>query len=219
MMLAAAGAPLTADAATKGKALNVNCIKPGVIVMNGNCDQLSDIKDMILQGLPGCPVLPQLPGQPQQPGTPEKPNTPEDSVKPEQPETPGTPDSSEKSYIKRVVELVNIERAKEGLKALTIETGLEQAALVRAGEIQKSFSHTRPNGKGFGTAIREAGISYRNAGENIAWGQKTPEEVVKAWMNSPSHRANIMKKNFAKIGVAHVQNSAGTSYWVQLFTN
>jgi len=210
MMLAAASAPLTADAATKGKDLNVNCIKPGVIVMNGNCDQLSDIKDMILQGLQGCPNLPQLPMIPE---------LPENSIKPEQPNTPSTPDSSEKSYIKRVVELVNIERAKEGLKALTIETGLEQAALVRAGEIQKSFSHTRPNGKGFGTAIREAGISYRNAGENIAWGQKTPEEVVKAWMNSPSHRANIMKKNFTKIGVAHVQNGAGTSYWVQLFTN
>ena len=120
-------------------------------------------------------------------------------------------------YATQVVELVNIERAKEGLAPLTIDSAITAAAMVRASEIQTSFSHTRPNGSQFSTALKEAGAQYTMAGENIAWGQKTPEAVVTAWMNSPSHRANIMNTNFTRIGVGHVQNAAGTSYWVQLF--
>ena len=114
---------------------------------------------------------------------------------------------------------MNIERAREGLKPLTYDAAIEDAALVRAKEIQTSFSHTRPNGTSFATAMKEAGVNYRRAGENIAWGQKTPEEVVSAWMNSPSHRANIMNANYGRIGVGHLTNARGTSYWVQLFAN
>lgn len=130
-----------------------------------------------------------------------------------------TDQETEASFARQVVALVNAERAKEGLKALTIDKTIEKAALVRAKEIQSNFSHTRPNGTSFTTALKEAGVSYRMSGENIAWGQKTPEAVVTAWMNSPSHRANIMKKSFTKIGVGHLQKSNGVSYWVQLFTN
>ncbi len=137
-------------------------------------------------------------------------------------ETPTTQtpvdNSTTSSYAEQVVKLVNQERAKEGLAPLSIDKNVEKAATVRAKEIQSSFSHTRPNGSSFATALNESGVSYRGAGENIAWGQKTPENVVTAWMNSPGHRTNIMNANYTKIGVGNLQNSNGTQYWVQLFT-
>lgn len=127
-------------------------------------------------------------------------------------------DTTNKSYTQQVVDLVNAERAKEGLSALTIDPQVEKAAAVRANEIQSNFDHTRPNGRSFSTALTEQGVNYRGAGENIAWGQRTPQEVVTAWMNSPGHRANIMNKSYTHIGVGNTQNSSGTQYWVQLFT-
>ena len=130
-------------------------------------------------------------------------------------ETPG--DNENTSYIDQVVNLVNIERAKEGLAPLTIDVNVQAAAQVRAEEIVTSFSHTRPNGSSFSTAIAEQNVSYRRAGENIAWGQRSPEEVVTAWMNSEGHRANIMNSNFTKIGVGYYRSANGVNYWSQLF--
>lgn len=125
--------------------------------------------------------------------------------------------SSESRYISEVVRLVNAERAKEGLAALQMDSSLNSAAQVRAKEIVTSFSHTRPNGANCFTALSEAGIKYNGSGENIAYGQKTPAEVVNAWMNSAGHRANIMSSKFTKIGVG-CHNSNGTYYWSQFFT-
>lgn len=133
--------------------------------------------------------------------------------------TPETDSSEDQhAYIKEVVDLVNAERAKEGLAPLTIDTKVQAAAQIRAMECEQLFSHTRPNGSSFATALKEQNVSYRNAGENIAWGQKTPQEVVTAWMNSAGHRANIMNKNFTTIGVGYYENARGTDYWCQLFT-
>ena len=134
----------------------------------------------------------------------------------EQPETERP--SDEHAYIKEVVDLVNAERAKEGLAPLAIDTKVQAAAQVRAKECEQRFSHTRPNGTSFATALKEQNVSYRSAGENIAWGQKTPKEVVTAWMNSPGHRANIMNVSFTTIGVGYYENARGTDYWCQLFT-
>ncbi|MBQ4537235.1 MAG: CAP domain-containing protein [Lachnospiraceae bacterium] len=128
-----------------------------------------------------------------------------------------TEDSTNISYVEQVVKLVNEERAKEGLSPLTINTKVQAAAQVRAKECEQSFSHTRPDGRGFATALKEQNVSYHRAGENIAWGQKSPEEVVKAWMNSAGHRANIMNKNYTSIGVGYYQNAKGINYWSQLF--
>ena len=153
------------------------------------------------------------------PETPDKPGTPE---KPETPDTPdGQPDQGEnsgKSFAEQVAVLVNKERAKEGLPALKMDASVSKAALVRAKETELSFSHTRPDGRGFNTALTEQGVKFRGAGENIAWGQKSPEEVMKGWMNSPGHRANIMNSKYTTIGVGYYQNAKGTNYWTQLFT-
>lgn len=123
------------------------------------------------------------------------------------------PGESVSSYAERVVTLVNAERAKAGLSALKFDAGASRAAQVRATEIRSSFSHTRPNGKSCFTALQEAGVSYRTAGENIASGIQTPEQVVNAWMNSEGHRKNILNPNFTAIGVAYLEGS----YWAQFF--
>ncbi len=122
------------------------------------------------------------------------------------------------SYANQVLQLVNKERAKAGLSALTTNTTLTNAANKRAKETVQSFSHTRPDGTNFNTVLKEFNISYRTAGENIAYGQKTPQEVVTGWMNSPGHRANILNANYGKIGIG-VYKSNGVIYWSQLFTN
>ncbi len=131
---------------------------------------------------------------------------------------PGNNDTSEHAFIQQVVNLVNTERAKEGLAPLTIDTKVQAAAMVRAKECEISFSHTRPDGSSFATALKEQNVSYRSSGENIAYGQQTPEAVMRAWMNSSGHRANIMNPNFTTIGVGYYENANGTDYWCQLFT-
>lgn len=148
------------------------------------------------------------------PSVPSVPSAPESSrpssSKPEA-------DSNSLSYAQRVVQLVNQEREKAGLQPLSISRSAEAAALIRSKEIENSFSHTRPNGSSFSTALKEQGVSYRSSGENIAWGQKTPEQVMQGWMNSPGHRANILNANFTAIGVGYYRNAAGVNYWTQLF--
>lgn len=132
---------------------------------------------------------------------------------------PGQEDGTENSVTAEVVRLVNEERTKAGVAPLTAEPKAGAAAAVRAKELETSFSHTRPNGSGFESALKEQGASYTSAGENIAWGQKSAQEVVTAWMNSAGHRANILSPNFTQIGVGHYQSASGTQYWTQLFTN
>ncbi len=121
-----------------------------------------------------------------------------------------------KDFVSQVAQLVNAERAKAGLSPVTLDATLSKAAQVRAKETVSYFSHTRPNGNTFSSAITEQGISFRGAGENIAYGQKTPQEVMNGWMNSAGHRANILNANFTKIGVGYYQQN-GVNYWTQLF--
>lgn len=118
------------------------------------------------------------------------------------------------AYAKEVVSLVNKERAKAGLKPLVIHTNLTKMAVAKAQDMNDNnyFSHTSPTYGSPFDMMKKFGITYKYAGENIAKGQKTPEEVVKAWMNSPGHKANIMNKNFTLIGVGYVNG-----YWVQAF--
>ena len=151
------------------------------------------------------------------------PQLPEDSRPDETPDngTDQTPEdntgSMQGDFASQVAALVNAERAKYGLSALTVDTKVQQAALVRAKETAQSFSHTRPNGSSFSTVLTEAGVSYRTAGENIAYGQTTPQQVMNAWMNSSGHRANILNANYTTIGVGYTVIN-GTAYWAQLFT-
>ena len=127
--------------------------------------------------------------------------------------------TKELTFAEQVVELVNQGADKGRFKCCYVRSEhCIRKALVRAKEIETSFSHTRPNGSKFSTALTEQGVTFKGAGENIAWGQKSPEAVMQAWMNSEGHRANILNKNFTKIGVGYYQNAAGRNFWTQLFT-
>ncbi|WP_082112318.1 CAP domain-containing protein [Paenibacillus sp. DMB20] len=147
---------------------------------------------------------------------PEKPSAPAPSVsKPAVPTKPSAPASTEKSaFASRVVELVNKERAKAGLKALTVNDALTVMALDKAKDMNSKnyFDHNSPTYGSPFDMMKKYGISYRYAGENIAKGQRTPEEVMNSWMNSEGHRKNIMSPNFTMIGVGYYNG-----YWVQEF--
>lgn len=117
-----------------------------------------------------------------------------------------------------VIRLTNIERAKAGRSALIYNAGLQKAAMIRAKEISVKFSHTRPNGEDSSTALYEVGVG-NSSGENIAAGQKSPELVVKAWMNSQGHKLTLLDKENLYIGVGFYQDADGRYYWVQSFAD
>lgn len=149
---------------------------------------------------------------------PVKPNpTPDPEPEPEPEPEPTT--SYNREFADRVIELVNIERAKEGLKPLKKDDTLNGLSDIRAKETVTLFDHKRPNGTKWSTILKENNVSYTNAAENIASGYSTPEDVVNAWMNSEGHRASIMSKTYEKIGVSCYidNNSKYKYYWDQLF--
>jgi hypothetical protein len=120
-------------------------------------------------------------------------------------------------YEMKILELVNLERAEYGLSELQWSDDAYEAAKIRAREILTNFSHTRPNAEYFNTALDELNISYAYAAENIAFGYTTPESVVKAWMDSAGHRANILNENLTYLGVAFLTDNSGSYAWVQEF--
>ncbi len=127
-----------------------------------------------------------------------------------------TTDSDIVSYENEVIRLVNEKRAENGLRPLTADWELSRVARYKSQDMRDNnyFSHTSPvYGSPF-DMIKNFGISYRSAGENIARGQATPQAVVNAWMNSSGHRANILNSSYNKIGVGYVKNG---NYWTQMF--
>lgn len=119
-------------------------------------------------------------------------------------------------YEQQVVDLTNQERAKQGLPALKVDLTLSKVAREKSLDMQKNnyFSHTSPTYGSPFDMMKKFGVTYRTAGENIAKGQRTPQEVVNAWMNSSGHRANILSTKFTHIGVGYV---AEGNYWTQQF--
>ncbi|HHX72468.1 MAG TPA: secretion protein [Clostridiales bacterium] len=129
--------------------------------------------------------------------------------------TPTTPPTN-LSYEEQVVVLVNKERAARGLAPLTLSSKLSDVARAKSEDMRKNkyFAHESPTYGSPFDMMKQFGISYRTAGENIAMGYRTPEAVVQGWMNSPGHRANILNKSFTTIGVGYV---ADGHYWTQMF--
>lgn len=122
-------------------------------------------------------------------------------------------------YRQQVLDLVNAEREKEGLPALILDEDLCKAADIRSAELVELFEHTRPDGRDCYSVLDDQGISYSIAGENIAAGHASPEEVVEGWMNSEGHRANILNAEFTKMGISLCKVDSGYYYyWAQLFT-
>ena len=118
-----------------------------------------------------------------------------------------------------VLKLVNSERQKAGLNALTLSDKLTSIANTKAKDMadKNYFSHTSPTYGSPFDMLHTFGVSYSSAGENIAAGQKTAEQVMTDWMNSSGHRANILNKNYTELGVGYVQGGSYGTEWVQLF--
>lgn len=120
------------------------------------------------------------------------------------------------NYENEVIRLVNEIRVQNGLNPLTADWELSRVARYKSQDMKDNnyFSHNSPvYGSPF-TMMKNFGISYRSAAENIAKGQRTPQAVVNAWMNSSGHRANILNATYKKIGVGYVPNG---NYWTQMF--
>lgn len=150
-----------------------------------------------------------------------KPVVPE--VEAPQDKTPTAPveNNDLSSTEKEVIRLVNIERSKAGLSPFETSNELSKVARIKSKDMadNKYFSHTSPTYGSPFDMMKHYNIKYNTAGENIAMGHLSAESVVKGWMNSPGHKANILNKNFNKIGVGAYTASNNTIYWTQMFTN
>lgn len=125
-------------------------------------------------------------------------------------------DATTLRYEQEVIRLVNDIRVQNGLKPLTYDWQLARVARYKSEDMRDNryFSHTSPvYGSPF-QMIKNFGITYRSAGENIAKGYTTPEAVVNGWMNSAGHRANILNASFTHIGVGYAGDGR---YWTQMF--
>lgn len=130
-----------------------------------------------------------------------------------------TQQTSISEWEQQVVDLVNAERAKAGLRPLEVDAKLTQAARAKSADMRDRnyFSHQSPTYGSPFEMMDAFSISYRTAGENIAAGQRSPQAVMDAWMNSPGHRQNILNPNYTRIGVGLVQGGSYGYYWTQLF--
>ena len=134
-------------------------------------------------------------------------------------QTLNIPSNNYQSIEQQVVKLVNAERAKVGVKPLTSDWELARVARFKSEDMRDNryFDHNSPM---YGTPfqmMKSFGINYRAAGENIAAGQTTAESVMKAWMNSPGHKQNILSPNFTHIGVGYAKGGSYGHYWTQQF--
>jgi uncharacterized YkwD family protein len=126
-----------------------------------------------------------------------------------------TKDASQ--FEQKVVDLVNQEREKQGLKPLTLNKELSDVARTKSKDMMDKgyFDHNSPTYGSPFDMMKQFGIEYTTAGENIAKGQQSPEDVMNAWMNSDGHRKNILNPDFTEIGVGYVKGD--TTYWTQQF--
>ncbi|MFN3431454.1 MAG: CAP domain-containing protein [Candidatus Sericytochromatia bacterium] len=135
--------------------------------------------------------------------------------------TPAPTTGTVDPMVQQVFTLVNQERAKVGAKPLVLSDAINKCAQFRSQDMatRNYFSHTDPDGNSPFYWLKQYGISYTTAGENIAMGQTSAASVMSGWMNSSGHKANILKTSYGKIGIGVAKNSAGRLYWTQLFTN
>lgn len=123
------------------------------------------------------------------------------------------------TYELKVIQLCNVQRARYGLPALSQDTKLMQLCKMKSQDMayRNYFSHNSPvYGSAF-NMLKNYGVKFVAAGENIAGGQKTPDAVVTSWMNSPGHRANILNRVYKEIGVGIATDRYGRLVWTQIF--
>lgn len=124
-----------------------------------------------------------------------------------------------KALEQKVIDLVNQQRANNGLQALKANWEVCRVARYKSQDMidKKYFAHQSPTYGSPFNMMESFGIKFSAAGENIAYGQRTPQEVMNSWMNSPGHRSNILNPTYNQIGVGVAKASNGTYYWTQMF--
>ncbi|KLL10303.1 hypothetical protein BL254_21135 [Protofrankia sp. BMG5.30] len=194
--------------------------------------------------MPPRPTATQVPTQPQPtadlpavpapvtPATPATPATPPPATSavparvapvpsPALPVTPVTSAPSDRllGEASEVIALTNAERARAGCAALTTDRRLITAAQAHSADMSAHdyFSHDSLDGRTPFQRITKAGYEFSAAAENIAAGQRTPAEVVRGWMNSAGHRANILNCSLKQIGVGYATGGRYGTYWTQDF--
>ncbi|MER7006490.1 CAP domain-containing protein [Dactylosporangium sp. NPDC000555] len=132
--------------------------------------------------------------------------------------TTATAPAGNSAYEAQVLAIVNVERAKAGCQPLADNAKLRAAAYKHSADMatRNYFSHDTPEGVSFATRITNEGYRWSNAAENIAKGQRTPEDVMNAWMNSPGHRANILNCKLKDLGVG-LAYQGKSPIWTQDF--
>lgn len=124
-----------------------------------------------------------------------------------------------KALEQKVIDLVNQQRAYNGLPALKANWEVSRVARYKSQDMidKRYFAHQSPTYGSPFNMMENFGIRFSAAGENIAYGQRTPQEVMNSWMNSPGHRSNILNRTYNQIGVGVAKSSNGTFYWTQMF--
>ncbi|MEH6886442.1 CAP domain-containing protein [Priestia megaterium] len=193
-------------------------IKDAQAAQNINVDEL--LKKFNAQGQSAQAAAPQQQTQaPEQSEEAKAPEQTQQNTKAQQSENTDkaeqTKDASQ--FEQKVVDLVNQEREKQGLKPLTLNKKLSDVARTKSKDMMDKgyFDHNSPTYGSPFDMMKQFGIEYTTAGENIAKGQQSPEDVMNAWMNSDGHRKNILNPDFTEIGVGYVKGD--TTYWTQQF--
>lgn len=192
---------------------NIDCNE--TTAKNTNYSAINAKLESLLKSITGSSATKPVSGKP----TPSMPAPSKPTPSEPSPSKPAPTNGEYSAFQKKVVELVNAERSKNGLKPLTMNTELSKVATVKSQDMAKNnyFDHNSPTYGSPFDMMKKFGISYKTAGENIAMGQTSPEQVMQGWMNSPGHRANILKASFTQIGVGVAKNSSGRLYWTQQF--
>lgn len=113
-----------------------------------------------------------------------------------------------------ILHYVNIARVSAGVEPLTLDRELSAASMIRAAEAEMHFAHRRPDGREVKSVLENA--SYSWFGENLAVSKAADAEaIVRAWMNSPTHRANLLNRHYTKMGVSCAKGADGRYYWAQ----
>jgi uncharacterized YkwD family protein len=156
----------------------------------------------------------------QNPATPANPTSqqqiPATPAKPPAQQPNAAPSAGISQIAQQVIELTNNERRKNGLPPLSADASLSKVAQTKTNDMNAKhyFSHTSPTYGSPFDMMRDFGVTYRAAGENIAMGQTSAQQVVTSWMNSEGHRKNILSTSYTNIGVGYTSNG---NYWSQMF--
>lgn len=122
-------------------------------------------------------------------------------------------------FVNKVFARTNQERSRAGLPPLTLNPLLTAAAEAHSRDMAQhhKMDHTGSDGSSPFDRMTRAGYKWSYAEENVASGQKTPEDVMNSWMQSPHHRENILNPKIQDIGIARSKANDGTYYWTQNF--